>query len=140
MGSCEIDKISISCFDDKRVVLNDGIHTLTYFHKDLKNHRWSQIKNVCANKFSIGRLIGVHVSSIVKWGYQDNFKPVYFFYEKISRAQKAPKRKTRDFYHLRSLRTQKVVALVVYCLLNFALLVNVCLWVFLCSGNLFVKK
>ena len=28
-------------------------------------------------------------SSIVKWGYQDNFKPVYFFFkEKISRAQK----------------------------------------------------
>ena len=27
-------------------------------------------------------------SSIVKWGYQDNFKPVYFFYEKISCAQK----------------------------------------------------
>ena len=27
-------------------------------------------------------------SSIVKWGYQDNFKPVYFFYEKILRAQK----------------------------------------------------
>ena len=31
------------------------------------------------------------VSSIVKWGYQDNFKPIYlflFFYEKIWRAQK----------------------------------------------------
>ena len=27
------------------------------------------------------------VSSIVKWGYQGNFKPVYFFYEKISHAQ-----------------------------------------------------
>ena len=39
MGPCEIDKISISCFDDKRVALNDGIHTLAYFHKDLKNHR-----------------------------------------------------------------------------------------------------
>ena len=26
-------------------------------------------------------------SSVVKWGYQGNFKPV-FFYEKISRAQK----------------------------------------------------
>ena len=28
--------ISLSCFDDKRCVLDDGIHTLTYFHKDLK--------------------------------------------------------------------------------------------------------
>ena len=30
----EIDKISLSCFDDKRQVLDDGIHTLVYFHKD----------------------------------------------------------------------------------------------------------
>ena len=36
MGTYEIDKISLSCFDDKRFVLNDGIHTLAYFHKDLK--------------------------------------------------------------------------------------------------------
>ena len=42
---------------------------------------------MCANKFLIGGLIGVHVSSIVKWGYQDNPKPV-FFYEKISHIQK----------------------------------------------------
>ena len=27
-------------------------------------------------------------SSIVKWGYQDIFKPVYFFSEKVLRAQK----------------------------------------------------
>ena len=39
MGTYEIDKISLSVFDDKRFVLNDGIHTLAYFHKDLKNHR-----------------------------------------------------------------------------------------------------
>ena len=36
MGTYEIDKISLSCFDDKRFVLNDGIHMLAYFHKDLK--------------------------------------------------------------------------------------------------------
>ena len=30
----EIDKISLSCFDDKRQVLDDGVHTLAYFHKD----------------------------------------------------------------------------------------------------------
>ena len=29
----EIDKISLSCFDDKRCVLDDGIYTLAYFHK-----------------------------------------------------------------------------------------------------------
>ena len=33
-GTYEIDKISLSCFDDKRYVLDDGICTLAYFHKD----------------------------------------------------------------------------------------------------------
>ena len=36
MRTYEINKISLSVFDDKRFVLNDGIHTLAYFHKDLK--------------------------------------------------------------------------------------------------------
>ena len=31
MGTYEINKISLSCFDD----LNYGIHLLAYFHKDL---------------------------------------------------------------------------------------------------------
>ena len=34
IGTYEIDKISLSCFDDKRFVLDDGVHTLAYFHKD----------------------------------------------------------------------------------------------------------
>ena len=34
IGTYEIDKISLSCFDDKRYVLDDGIHTLAYFRKD----------------------------------------------------------------------------------------------------------
>ena len=55
----------------------------------------------------IGGLIGVHASSIVYWGYQDNFKPVYFF------LQKELKRKTNDFHPLRSLCARKVFALVV---------------------------
>ena len=33
LGTYEIDKISLSCFD-KRYVLDDGIRTLAYFHKD----------------------------------------------------------------------------------------------------------
>ena len=32
----EINKISLSSYDDKRFVLNDGIYTLAYFHKDLR--------------------------------------------------------------------------------------------------------
>ena len=35
LGTYEINKISLSCFDDKRFVLNDGIHRLAYFHEDL---------------------------------------------------------------------------------------------------------
>ena len=34
LGTYEIDKISLSCFDDKRYVLDDGIYTLSYLHKD----------------------------------------------------------------------------------------------------------
>ena len=34
LGTYEIDKISFSCFDNKKYVLDDGIYTLTYFHKN----------------------------------------------------------------------------------------------------------
>ena len=33
-GTYEIDKIFLSCFDDKRYVLDDRIHSVTYFHKN----------------------------------------------------------------------------------------------------------
>ena len=39
IGTYEIDKISLSCFDDKRYVLDDGIHTLAYFDKDSDNQK-----------------------------------------------------------------------------------------------------
>ena len=32
----EINKNSLSCFDDKKFVLDDGIHTLAYFNKALQ--------------------------------------------------------------------------------------------------------
>ena len=32
----KVNKISLSCFDDKRIILDYGIHTLAYFHKDCK--------------------------------------------------------------------------------------------------------
>ena len=44
IGTYEIDKISLSCFDDKRYVLDDEIHTLAYFHKD--SHKF---KKDCVN-------------------------------------------------------------------------------------------
>ena len=37
IGTYDVFKISLSCFDDKRSVLDDGINTLAYFHKDIEN-------------------------------------------------------------------------------------------------------
>ena len=34
LGTCEIDKIYLSSFDDKRYMLDDRTRTLAYFHKD----------------------------------------------------------------------------------------------------------
>ena len=36
VGTYGIDKIFLSCFDDNRYVLDDGVNTLAYFHKDKK--------------------------------------------------------------------------------------------------------
>ena len=34
LGTYEINKISLSCFDYKKYKLDDGIYTLSYFHKN----------------------------------------------------------------------------------------------------------
>ena len=53
---------------------------------------------------------------------------IFFFYEKILNAQKAPKHKRNDFYPLRSFCGEKiVVAFLVFCSLIFVLLVDFCL-------------
>ena len=41
LGTDEINKPSLSCFDDIRFVLNDVIHTFAYFHKDIDSKRFS---------------------------------------------------------------------------------------------------
>ena len=38
MGTNGINKISLSCFNDKRFVLHNGIHTLAFFHQDLQKY------------------------------------------------------------------------------------------------------
>ena len=48
VGTYHIYKISLSCFDDKRCVLDDGIDTLAYFHKDIRD---------CKNKKKFMRMI-----------------------------------------------------------------------------------
>ena len=39
IGTYEVNKISLSCFHDKRFVLDDCIHTFAYFHKDCKKQK-----------------------------------------------------------------------------------------------------
>ena len=33
---CDVCKISLSCFDNKRYILDDGINSLAYFHKEIR--------------------------------------------------------------------------------------------------------
>ena len=35
VGTYKINKISLSCFDDKRFVFGDGINSLAYCHKNI---------------------------------------------------------------------------------------------------------
>ena len=49
LGTYEINKISLSCFDDKRYVLDDGIYTLAYFHKNSVTS-CKEIKKDCDQK------------------------------------------------------------------------------------------
>ena len=37
IGTYNVCKISLSCFDDKIYVLDNGVNTLVYFHKDIKD-------------------------------------------------------------------------------------------------------
>ena len=57
IGTYEIDKISLSYFDDKRFVLNNEIHTLAYFHKNSVTS-CKKIKKSCDKKE--GTLTGNH--------------------------------------------------------------------------------
>ena len=36
IGTYDVYIILLSCFRDKRYVLNDGVNDLAYFHKDIK--------------------------------------------------------------------------------------------------------
>ena len=37
IGTYDVCKISLPCFDDKRYILDDGANTLAYFHKGIKD-------------------------------------------------------------------------------------------------------
>ena len=36
-GTYDVCKISLFCFDDKKYILDDGVNSLAYFHKDIKD-------------------------------------------------------------------------------------------------------
>ena len=36
VGTYDVCKIFLSCFDDKKYILNDAINSLVYFHNDIK--------------------------------------------------------------------------------------------------------
>ena len=96
---------------------------------------------VCTNKFWIGGLIGVHLSSIVKWGYQNNFKPVcLFFLRKELHAQEAPKCKINVFHPLRSFCARKLLPLL-FSVFPFLFCWLVLVWfTFLYIQDFFAKK
>ena len=35
VGTYLLNKVSLSCYDDKRFILDDGINSLAYVHKDI---------------------------------------------------------------------------------------------------------
>ena len=41
IGTDDVCKISLSCFHDKRYILDDGVNSLTYFRKDMKDWQYS---------------------------------------------------------------------------------------------------
>ena len=51
IGAYDVCKISLSCFDDKRYILDDGVNSLAYFHKDI------EIDNILVCFHKIGKNI-----------------------------------------------------------------------------------
>ena len=37
IGTYDAYKISWSCFDNKKYILDDGVNSLVYFHKDIRD-------------------------------------------------------------------------------------------------------
>ena len=70
IGTYEINKIFLSCIDDERLILDDGIHTPAYFHRDCNKKMWQVVFYIrVSGKFS------------------------YFFYKKFLHTKKSIKSK-----------------------------------------------
>ena len=58
LGTYEIAKISLSCFDYKRYVLDDGVCTLSYFDSDKKgSDKEDWIKKILIKKILIKKIV-----------------------------------------------------------------------------------
>ena len=94
IGTYEINKISLSCFDDKRQVLDDGIHTLAIFIKIAsqvvkKLQMIVPIKKKHANNKMNLVVLYVRLSG--------QFSNIFFLYKYIF-TQKKPVKHTSNFY------------------------------------------
>ena len=116
--------LSIAKFLRARILKNICVQLL------LKMCSWNWEKSKFTRSFNFTLKTGFFNinGSMCNWGDEDNFKPVYlfiyFFSRKDFKRKKSTKRKTSDFYPLRSLCAQKIVAFVVFCSLVFVLFVG----------------
>ena len=100
IGTYEINKISLSCFDDKRQVLDDGIYTLAYFHKDSVT-RCKKITDDCTNfkKNHANNKINFSILYVRSSGRFSNI--LLFFYKDIlhRKAYKARKQLLLRYFY-----------------------------------------
>ena len=91
IGTYEIDKISLSCFDDIRFVLDNAVNTLASFHKDC-NRKCDKNKNKNDNDNENDNYNNKQYRYL---GYQDSFCFIYFFF--YERYFKRKKHKQKHF-------------------------------------------
>ena len=84
--ACMWNKVSLSPFDSKRWIFDDGVHTLAYGHKDINRQRWRVIAQYLAarraarhRKPTPGPIIQVVKNGHVKLG--DNFLMFFLILE-----------------------------------------------------------
>ena len=80
----EVCKISLSCFDDKRYILDNGINTMAYFHKDRRKKSIKLGKDDKINKINIvSRINRINKLSKIKsakiWFMDIFFYQLYLF-------------------------------------------------------------
>jgi hypothetical protein len=50
VGTYEMRKVTLSCFDDKRHLLNDGVTSYAYGNKNIRKSPWDEIVEVKEGK------------------------------------------------------------------------------------------